>query len=115
MLPLAHALAPRNRAVISLLSILELPFLLTCLPACQRVSMKMEVFENLMLRGVFYTALGVGGYLISSILGSVNLSFTIGYGLLVVDGLLYLVGYMRDEGVAPSKYNPQADTQAVGV
>ena len=26
-----------------------------------------------------------------------------------VDGGLYLIGYMRDEGKAPSKYNPQAE------
>ena len=44
-----------------------------------------------------------------------GLTFNLGFGLLVVDGLLYLAGYMRDEGVAPSKYNPQADAQAVGV
>ena len=43
----------RNRIVIVLLGILELPFLCTCMPICQRISMKMEVFENLMLRGKF--------------------------------------------------------------
>jgi hypothetical protein len=57
--------------------------------------------------------LGLGAYLLSSMLGSVDVLNTIGFIGLIADGGLYLVGYMRDEGKAPSKYNPQSE--AVGV
>ena len=36
-------------------------------------------------------------------------AFSLAKRLQAVDGGLYLIGYMRDEGKAPSKYNPQAE------
>jgi len=91
-----------------LIGILEVPFLCTCMSACQRVSMKLEIFENYMLRGGLYTVLGVLGMLVVDLGLSI---ITLGMVGLVVDGVLYLAGYARGEkGVeAPSKYNPQVE------
>jgi hypothetical protein len=46
--------------------------------------------------------LGVGAFMLATVLpGSVDLLFQIGFVMLAVDGGLYLVGYMRNEGEAP--------------
>eukprot|EP01044_Picomonas_judraskeda_P025444 COSAG03_NODE_7376_length_926_cov_1.218863_2_plen_87_part_00 len=74
---LCACLSISSRLVVMLVGILELPFLCTCTDVCKRVSpvcvrarararvrlpgvrarqtaMKMEIFENLMLRGALY-------------------------------------------------------------
>ena len=77
-----------------LIGVLEVPFLCTCMSACQRLSMKLEIFENYMLRGGLYTFLGVLGVVVVNI--GPNL-VSLGMFGLVADGLLYLVGYAKGE------------------
>jgi predicted membrane channel-forming protein YqfA (hemolysin III family) len=93
--------------------ILETPFLCICNPTCQKLSMKLEVFEkNLLLRGGLYVALGVFALLICTILADEDdvgwleshWSLTLSFLLLVADGAAYIAGHCRHEGgegVAP--------------
>jgi hypothetical protein len=77
-----------------LLAMLEVPFVCTCMDVCRRISMKLSIFENYLLRGALYAAVGVLGFFVADT--SVNV-ITIALLALVVDGCLYLVGYLKGE------------------
>ncbi len=99
--------------------VLEIPFLCVCTPACQKLSMKLEMFEqNLLLRGGLYVGLGVFAVALCLVVGDADdegwveshWSLTLTFLLLVADGAAYIVGHARKEGGAPSGGVPPATT-----
>ena len=89
-----------------IVGILEIPFLCVCTPTCQKLSMKLEVFEqNILLRGGLYAGLGLFALVLCLIVGDADdegwveshWSLTLTFILLVADGVAYIAGHIRKE------------------